>query len=132
VLISNGYASMGIGLPGAIAAKLVHPNRRVIAACGDGGFLMTAHELETAVRLQVGIVAMVFHDNAYGSIKRKQLARFGRTAGVDFGNPDFVQLAKAFNAQGFRPSNASELLSLLESSLESPGPSVIDVPVDYS
>ncbi len=132
VLISNGYASMGIGLPGAIAAKLVHPDRRVIAVCGDGGFLMTAHELETAVRLGVSIAVVVFHDNAYGSIKRKQLARFGRTAGVDFGNPDFVQLAKAFNAQGYRPRNAPELLPLLETSLESRGPSVIDVPVDYS
>ncbi len=132
VLISNGYASMGIGLPGAIAAKLVHPDRRVIAVCGDGGFLMTAHELETAVRLGVSIVAVVFHDNAYGSIKRKQLARFGRTSGVDFGNPDFVQLAKAFNAQGYRPSKASELFSLLENALDSPGPSVIDVPVNYS
>ena len=132
VLISNGYASMGIGLPGAIAAKLVHPSRRVVAACGDGGFLMTLHELETAVRLGVGITAVVFHDNAFGSIKRKQLARFGRTSGVDFGNPDFVQLAKAFNAQGYRPNGASELVSMLESALDSHRPSVIDVPVDYS
>lgn len=93
---------------------------------------MTAHELETAVRLGVSFVAVVFHDNAYGSIKRKQLARFGRASGVDFGNPDFVQLAKAYNAQGYRPSKASELLSLLESALDSPGPSVIDVPVNYS
>src|SRR5437867_13034776 len=70
VLISNGYASTGIGIPGAIAAKLVHPERRVVAACGDGGFLMTAHELETSHRLVVNIVAVGFHDNAYGSIKR--------------------------------------------------------------
>jgi acetolactate synthase-1/2/3 large subunit len=123
---------MGIGLPGAIAAKLVYPNRRVVAVCGDGGFLMTAHELETAVRLEVGVTAIVFHDNTYGSIKRKQLARFGRTSGVDFGNPDFVQLAKAFNAQGYRPNKASELISILESALDSSKPSVIDVPVDYS
>jgi acetolactate synthase-1/2/3 large subunit len=93
---------------------------------------MTAHELETAVRLGVGITAVVFRDNAFGSIKRKQLARFGRTSGVDFGNPDFVQLAKSFNAQGYRPSRASELVSMLESALDSHRPSVIDVPVDYS
>ncbi len=132
VLISNGYASMGIGLPGAIAAKIVHPDRRVVAACGDGGFLMTVHELETAVRLRAGITVVVFHDNAYGSIKRKQLARFGRTSGVDFGNPDFVNLAQAFKAEGYRPTKASDLLPMLETSLNSPGPSVIDVPVDYS
>jgi len=132
VLISNGYASMGIGLPGAIAAKLVHPDRNVVAVCGDGGFLMTAHELETAVRLGIGVTVVVFHDNAYGSIKRKQLARFGRASGVDFGNPDFVQLAQSFNAQGYRPSRASELASILDNTLDSRKPSVIDVPVDYS
>ena len=93
---------------------------------------MTAHELETAVRLRVGITVVVFHDNAYGSIKRKQLARFGRASGVDFGNPDFVQLAKAFNAQGYRPSGASELASILDSALDSRTPSVVDVSVDYS
>ncbi len=132
VLISNGYASMGIGIPGAIAAKLVHSQRRVVAACGDGGFLMTAHELETAHRLGVNIVAVVFHDNAYGSIKRKQLARFGRTSGVDFGNPDFVKLAEAFGVQGYHTQRASEFLPLLESALEQRETSVIDVPVDYS
>jgi acetolactate synthase I/II/III large subunit len=132
VLISNGYASMGIGLPGAIAAKLVHPGRRVVAACGDGGFLMTAHELETAKRLGTGIVSVVFHDNAYGSIKRKQMARFGRTSGVDFGNPDFVKLAESFGVEGYRPENASEFLPILETALESNGSSVVDVRVDYS
>src|SRR5439155_10319386 len=132
VLISNGYASMGIGMPGARAAKLVHPDRRVVAVCGDGGLLMTAHELETAVRLGVGVTVVVFHDNAYGSMTRKQLARFGRASGVDFGNPDFVQLAKSFNAQGYQPTRASELASILDSALDSRTPSVIDVPVDYS
>src|SRR5207245_10774396 len=96
------------------------------------GLLMTAHELETAVRLGIGVTVVVFHDNAYGSIKRKQLARFGRASGVDFGNPDFVQLAKAFNAQGYRPTKASELVSILESALDSPKPSLIDLLVHYS
>ena len=132
VLISNGYASMGIGVPGANAAKLVHPERRVVAACGDGGFLMTAHELETSHRLGLNIVVVVFHDNAYGSIKRKQLARFGRTSGVDFGNPDFVKLAEAFGVQGYHVGKASEFLPMLEGALESRKTSVIDVPVDYA
>src|SRR5260370_2402277 len=123
---------MGIGLPGAIAAKLVHPSRRVVAACGDGGFLMTVHELETAVRLGVGITAVVFHDNAFGSIKRKQLARFGRTSGVDFGNPDFVQLAKSFNAQGYRPNGPSELFSMLATALYSLRPTLLALPLHYS
>ncbi|HYY90641.1 MAG TPA: acetolactate synthase large subunit [Candidatus Dormibacteraeota bacterium] len=132
VLVSNGYASMGIGVPGALAAKLVYPNRRVVAACGDGGFLMTAHELETSHRLGLNIVVLIFQDNAYGSIKRKELARFGRTAGVEFGNPDFVKLAEAFGVQGHRIVEAGDLLPTLESALDSRKTSIIDVPVDYS
>jgi acetolactate synthase I/II/III large subunit len=132
VLISNGYSSMGIGLPGAIAAKLVHPERRVVAASGDGGFLMTAHELETAHRIGVAVVVVVFHDNAYGSIKRKQLARFGRTTGVDFGNPDFVRLAESFGVQGYRPEKASEFLPYLEEALGSRKTCIIDTPIDYT
>ncbi len=132
VLISNGYSSMGIGIPGAIAAKLVNPSRHVVAAVGDGGFLMSFHELETAVRLGVAITVVVFRDNAYGAIKRKQLARFGRATGVDFQNPDFVQLAQAFNAEGYRPEKASELLPILEEALQSSKPCVIDVSVEYA
>ncbi len=132
VLISNGFSSMGIGIPGGLAAKLVKPERNVVVACGDGGFLMTCHELETAVRLNVGFPVVIFHDNAYGSIKRKQLTRYGRTAGVDFQNPDFVTLAKAFRVEGYRPEKASEFLPILEEALESPRPSIIDVSVDYS
>ena len=132
VLISNGYASMGIGIPGAIAAKLVHPQRHVVAACGDGGFLMTVHELETAHRLGLAIVVVVFHDNAYGSIKRKQLARFGRASGVEFGNPDFVRLAEAFGVRGYRTEKASEFLPVLEEALGSGRTCIIDTPVDYT
>src|SRR5260370_12258457 len=104
---------MGIGLPGAIAAKLVHPSRRVVAACGDGGFLMTVHELETAVRLGVGITVVVFHDNAFGSIKRKQLALFGRPSGGDFGNPAFVRFPKPFNPQTYPPTVPPDPVPLL-------------------
>jgi acetolactate synthase-1/2/3 large subunit len=132
VLISNGYASMGVGLPGAIAASLVYPDRHVIAACGDGGFLMSVQELETAVRIGVKITVLIFHDNAYGSIKRKEMERFGRVTGVEFSNPDFVELARAFNIEGYRPKNASELTSILREAIESRKSSLIDVSVDYS
>ena len=132
VLISNGYSSMGIGIPGAIVAKLVHPRRHVVAVVGDGGFLMTVHELETAIRLGVAITIIILRDNAYGSIKRKQLARYRRAVGVDFQNPDFVKLAEAFNARGYRPEKASELLPTLEEAVESSKPCVVDVAVDYT
>ncbi len=132
VLISNGYASMGIGLPGAIAASLVYPEKHVVAACGDGGFLMSVHELETAVRLGVKITVVIFRDNAYGSIKRKELARFGRTSGVEFSNPDYVELARAFKFEGYRPMKTSDLLPALESALGSKKSSLVDVAVDYS
>lgn len=132
VIISNGYSSMGIGIPGAIAAKLVHPNRHVVAVVGDGGFLMTVHELETAVRLGIAITIVIFRDNAYGSIKRKQLARYRKATGVDFQNPDFVQLAQAFKVQGYRPEKASDLLPTLQEALESSKPSIVDVSVDYA
>jgi len=132
VLISNGYSSMGIGIPGGLAAKLVRPERKVVVACGDGGFLMSCHELETAVRMNLSFPIMIFHDNAYGSIKRKQMTRYGRTAGVDFQNPDFVALAGAFGLKGYRSEKASDFLPMLEGALESPKPSIIDVPVNYS
>ncbi|HZD13437.1 MAG TPA: acetolactate synthase large subunit, partial [Candidatus Binatus sp.] len=114
VLISNGYSSMGIGVPGGLAAKLVHPEKNVVVACGDGGFLMTCSELETAHRLGIDYTIVVFRDSAFGSIQRKQLAKFGRATGVSFGNPDLVRLAESFNAKGYRPENTSELDAMLE------------------
>ncbi|MGH2403841.1 MAG: acetolactate synthase large subunit, partial [bacterium] len=131
VIISNGFASMGIGLPGAIAAKLVFPSRRVVTVCGDGGFLMNVHELETAKRLGLALVALIFRDDGYGSIRWKQQQRFGRTAGVEFGNPDFARLADAFGCRGFRIDAASGLLPALREALAHPGPAIIDCPVDY-
>ena len=91
---------MGIGLPGAIAAKLVFPERRVVTVTGDGGFLMNVQELETATRLGLPLVVLIFRDDGYGSIRWKQVQRFQRTAGVEFGNPDFVRLADAFGCGG--------------------------------
>jgi acetolactate synthase-1/2/3 large subunit len=132
VIISNGFASMGIALPGAIAAKLVHPDRKVVALCGDGGFLMNAQELETAKRIGAGIVVVIWRDNGYGLIDWKQRNAFGRPYAVEFGNPDFVDFARSFGIPGFRPNTADELYPTLMRALELPGPSVIDVPIDYA
>lgn len=132
VLISNGYAAMGFALPAAIAAKLVHPGRKVVAVSGDGGFLMNCQELETACRLGLSLVNVIFRDDGYGVVRWKQLNRFGRESGVSFGNPDFAKLAEAFGARGYRVEAASELRPILEEALTYPGPSVVDVPVDYT
>jgi acetolactate synthase-1/2/3 large subunit len=132
VLISNGYAAMGIGLPGAIAAKLAEPGRRVVTVTGDGGLLMNVQELETARRLGVALVVLVMRDDGYGVIRWKQQKRFGRTAGVDLGNPDLVALAEAFGCRGFRVESAAGLRPALEAALASPGPALVDCPVDYA
>jgi acetolactate synthase-1/2/3 large subunit len=131
VIISNGFAAMGIGLPGAIAAKLLHPERRVVAVVGDGGLLMNIQELETAVRLDLGLVVLIFRDDAYGVIRWKQISRYGRESGVAFGNPDFVALAQAFGCRGVRVESAADLPPALEAAFTGRGPCLIDVPVDY-
>jgi acetolactate synthase-1/2/3 large subunit len=132
VIISNGFASMGIALPGAIAAKLVHPDRKVVALCGDGGFLMNSQELETAKRIGAGVVVVIWRDNGYGLIDWKQRNQFGRPFGVEFDNPDFVKYAESFGIPGFRPATADDLYPTLMRALELDGPSVIDVPIDYA
>ena len=131
-IISNGYAAMGIGLPGAIAAKLAYPARRVVTVTGDGGFLMNVQELETAVREHVPIVVLVWRDDAYGVIRWNQQKQFGRTGLVEFSNPDLVKLAQSFGAKGLRATTASELRPCLIEACGSDGPVVIDCPVDYS
>jgi acetolactate synthase I/II/III large subunit len=130
-IISNGFASMGIALPGAIGAKLLYPQRRVLAACGDGGFLMSVQELETAVRAQTNFVALIFEDSGYGVIKWKQLKRYGRPAFVNFNNPDFVALAASFGCRGYRVTAAQELQPILEDAFRQQVPSVVACPVDY-
>ncbi|MDO8611257.1 MAG: acetolactate synthase large subunit [Dehalococcoidia bacterium] len=132
VIISNGFATMGIGVPGGIAAKLAQPERRVIIATGDGGFLMNVQELETARRLGTPFVTIVWVDGGYGSIRWKQEQSFGRTFGVDFGNPDIVKLAEAFGLTGFAVQRADDFAPALERALALDQPSVIAVPVDYS
>ena len=131
VIISNGFASMGIALPGAIAAKLVHPDRKVVALCGDGGFLMNSQELETAKRIGANIVVVIWRDDGYGLIDWKQRNQFGRPFAVEFGNPDFVAYAESFGIPGFRPTTTDELYPMLKKALELDGPAVIDVPIDY-
>ena len=131
VLISNGYAAMGFALPAAIAAKLVHPERKVVAVSGDGGFLMNCQELETACRLGLPIVNVIFRDGGYNLIQWKQQTHLRRESGVKFGNPDFVALAAAFGAKGYRVDSARALGPVLAAALAHPGPSIVDVPVDY-
>lgn len=131
-LISNGLASMGIALPGAIGAKLAEPNKKVVAVCGDGGFLMTSMELETAVRLELPLVILVWKDNGYGLIEWKQERKYQRSSHIHFGDPDFVKLAESFGAKGMRVEQTEDLQSILETALEETGPVVIECPVDYS
>ncbi|MBD2101301.1 acetolactate synthase large subunit [Leptolyngbya sp. FACHB-261] len=130
-LISNGFAAMGIALPGAIAAKLVYPERKVVAVTGDGGFMMNMQELETAVRVGTAFVVLIFNDGGYGLIEWKQEVQYGRSAFVKFGNPDFVALAEAMGVKGYRINSAAELVPTLKRALAQEVPVVIDCPVDY-
>jgi acetolactate synthase-1/2/3 large subunit len=131
-IISNGFAAMGMAVPGAVAAKLVHPNRHVVAVTGDGGFLMNSQELETATRLETPFVVLVFNDHSYGLIRWKQMQQFGRPAFVDFNNPDFIKYAESFGANGCRIESADELAPALRSALSSNKLTIIDCPVDAS
>jgi acetolactate synthase I/II/III large subunit len=131
VIISNGFAAMGIALPGAIAAKLVHPDRKVVALCGDGGFLMNSQELETARRIGANVCVVVWRDDGYGLIDWKQRNEFGRPFGVEFDNPDFVAFAQSFGIAGYRAASSADLLPTLRRALDEDGPSVVEVPIDY-
>ena len=130
--VSNGLASMGIAVPGGIAIKLAHPGERVVTLSGDGGFLMSVHELETARREKAATVNLVFRDGGFGSIRWKQMTRFGRTTGTEFGNPDMLTLAKAFGIQGFQVRSITDFQPILEEALNLSEPCLIDIPVDYS
>lgn len=130
-IISNGFASMGIAVPGAIAAKLAHPERKVVAVTGDAGFLMNSQEIETAMRLKIAIVILIWNDAGYGLIEWKQQNQFGRTSHVKFGNPDFVQYAQSFGASGVRVNKTEELMPILKQALDSNTVTIIDCPVDY-
>jgi len=121
---------MGIALPGAIAAKLVRPERKVVAFSGDGGFLMNVQELETAKRLGLAIVFVVLVDGRFGVIEANQQRRFRRTGGIEFTNPDFAQLAQAFGIRGETVASADELLPALKRALAADGPAIVAVPID--
>jgi acetolactate synthase I/II/III large subunit len=132
VFIANGLAGMGIALPTAIAAKLVHPDRHVVTVNGDGGFLMNVQELETAVRLRTPIVNVIWENRQYGSIVWKQDKKFGRHFGVDFTNPDFVKLADAFGMPAWRCEATEDFSKHLRHALTLDLPSLIVLPIDYS
>ncbi|MGB0865811.1 MAG: acetolactate synthase large subunit [Granulosicoccaceae bacterium] len=130
-LIPNGFCSMGFALPGAIAAALVEPDKHILAICGDAGFLMNVQEMETAVRLGVQLTVMIWEDHAYGLIAWKQENSFGRHTELDFGNPDWMQLASSFGWKGHRVENSDELVGTLTKALEEDGPSLLVLPIDY-
>ncbi len=130
-LISNGFCSMGFALPGAIAAKLIHPERRVLAICGDGGFLMNVQEMETARRLGTRIVVLVWEDGGYGLISWKQDTEFGRHTDLSFDNPDFVALAESFGWAGTRVERSRDLRGALEKAFAADRPALVVLPIDY-
>ncbi|MBW4501445.1 MAG: acetolactate synthase large subunit [Scytonema hyalinum WJT4-NPBG1] len=132
-IISNGFAAMGIAIPGAVAAKLVHPNRKVVAATGDGGFMMNCQELETALRVGTPFVTLIFNDGGYGLVEWKQENYFGkgRSSFVHFGNPDFVKFAESMGLKGYRVESATDFVPILKEALAQDVPAVIDCPVDY-
>lgn len=132
VIISNGLASMGFAIPAAVSAKLLFPGKKVVVGVGDGGFLMSMSEIETAVRLGLSFVCLIFNDGGLGLIEWKERLRYKKDFYVKFGNPDFVKLAEAFGAKGYRVSSEDELEPVLRDALSQKVPSIIDCPVDYS
>jgi len=131
-IISNGFASMGIAVPGAISAKLINPDKKVLAITGDGGFMMNSQELETALRIGTPIVVLILNDESYGLIKWKQQEQFCKTSCVDFTNPDFKLYAESMNCKGYRVEKTEDLIPILLDAFNQNIPSVIDCRVDYS
>jgi len=132
VLLDNALATMGAGLPSAMAAAFVHPDRRVMAICGDGGFMMNSQELETAIRMKLNLVVLVLNDSSYGMIRWKQSAAGFDDWGLEFENPDFVKYAESYGATGHRIMAADDLLTTFEAAFAAGGVHLIDLPVDYS
>ncbi len=132
LLLDNALATMGAGLPSAMMAALLHPERRVLAVCGDGGFMMNSQELETAVRLKQNLVVLIIQDDAYGMIRWKQAVDSFTDWGLTFGNPDFVKYAEAYGAKGRRVDSAEGLVPALEAAFEEGGVQLVTVPVDYA
>ena len=132
VLLDNALATMGAGLPSAMGAYLVHPDKKIMAICGDGGFMMNSQELETAVRLGMNLTVLILNDSAYGMIRWKQANMGLKDWGLEYNNPDFVQYAESYGAKGHRVTSAENLAETLDTCLSEPGVHLIDCPVDYS
>ena len=131
-IISNGFASMGIAVPGALAAKFVFPERTIVAVTGDAGFMMNSQEIETALRHGLAFVILIWTDSEYGLIKWHQLRNFGRPSNISFNNPDFVKYAESFGAKGYRVESAGDLLPTLKKAIADNTVVIVDCPVDYS
>ena len=132
VLLDNALATMGAGLPSAMAAAALYPDRRVMAICGDGGFMMNSQELETAIRMKLNLVVLVLNDSSYGMIRWKQAAIGFEDWGLEFNNPDFVKYAESYGATGHRITATDDLLPTFEKAFAAGGVHLIDLPVDYS
>lgn len=132
LLLDNALASMGAGLPAAIGAKLAYPERKVVAVCGDGGFMMNSQEMETAIRLSLDLVVIVINDQSYGMIKWKQASMNFKNFGLDFKNPDFVKYAESYGAKGTRIKASGELTEVVKNAFDEGGVHLIDLPIDYS
>jgi len=132
LLLDNALATMGAGLPSAMACALMYPDRQVVAVCGDGGFMMNSQELETAVRLKLNLITIIFNDSGYGMIKWKQAGQDLSNFALDFNNPDFVMYANSYGATGHRIASSEELIPTMEKAFADGGVHVIDLPIDYS
>lgn len=132
MLVSNGQQTMGVALPWAIGASLLKPGHKIISVSGDGGFMQSSMELETAVRLKCNIVHIIWVDNAYNMVEMQEMKKYQRYSGVKFGPIDFKMYAESFGAKGFAVTNRHELQSVLKAAMDVEGPSVVAIPVDYS
>ena len=132
ILLDNALATMGAGLPSAMAAALMYSDKKVLTVCGDGGFMMNSQEIETAMRLKLNLTVLILNDSGYGMIKWKQEAMGHGNYGLDFTNPDFVKYAEAYGANGYRAEKIEDLAALLQKTLSTPGVHLIDLPIDYS
>ncbi len=132
LLFSNGMQTLGVALPWAISAALVRPDTKVVSVSGDGGFLFSSQDLETAVRLNLNIVHIIWNDGNYDMVKFQEEMKYGKSAAVKFGPVDFVKYAESFGAKGYRVNKASELEEVLDKAFKEKGPTIVDVPVDYS
>jgi acetolactate synthase-1/2/3 large subunit len=131
-LLDNALATMGAGLPSAMMTALLYPEKRVMAICGDGGFMMNSQDLETAIRLSLNLVVLIVEDRGYGMIRWKQEAEGFADYGLSFTNPDFVKYAEAYGAKGTRVNATNELVPLLEAAFQAGGVHLVVVPIDYS